>query len=304
MNFEYYRIFYYVGKNKNLTRAAEELFITQPAVTHAIKRLEEDLNCQLFTRKKSGVEFTHEGKTLFEYVSTAYSQLVKGENEISSTGDGSSGTIYIAATVAALHCYLFQFLNDYHNNIYPNVKFEIKTAGNNACIDLLRKGAVDMAFVTTPCSISKNLEVSTLKTIQDVLIAGRKYADLSNSTLTYEDLKNHSLVFLNQNMQLRRFIDSVMEENNIMLSPNIELDSSNLIVPMVENNFGLGFVPYEMAQEILTRGTAYRLRLKKELPQRNVIMIYDSGHYQTNASKRFISMVLEKQKEEKTSTKS
>ncbi|MBQ0072485.1 MAG: LysR family transcriptional regulator substrate-binding protein, partial [Spirochaetales bacterium] len=237
---------------------------------------------------------THEGKTLFEYVSTAYSQLVRGENEISSTGDGSSGTIYIAATVTALHCFLFQFLNEYHNKIYPNVRFEIKTAGNNACIELMQKGAVDMAFVTTPCSISKNLVVSNLVTIQDILIAGQKYENLKDTTLSYEDLNSHSLVFLNPNMQLRKFIDSVMEENNILLSPNIELDSTNLIIPMVENNFGLGFVPYEIAKESLEKESVFSVTLEKKLPQRKVIMTYDSDHYQTSASKRFLKMVLER----------
>lgn len=294
MNFEYYRVFYYVGKNKNLTKAAEELFISQPAVTHAIKRLEEDLNCRLFYRKKTGVEFTHEGQSLYEYVSSAFSQLVKGENEISSRGDGSSGTIYIAASVTALHCFLFQFLNEYHNTIYPNVKFEIKTAGNNACIDLMRKGDVDMAFVTTPYTVSKELGVKTLVDIQDILIAGRKYQDLREKTLGYRDLNEHSLVFLNRNMQLRRFIDTVMEENSVYLTPNIELDSSNLIVPMVENNFGLGFVPYDMAKESLFKGTSIRLRLEKELPKRKVLLTYDSNHYQTNASRHFINMVTER----------
>ena len=156
MNYEYYKIFYYVGKHKNITRAAVEMYSSQPAVTRAIQNLETELGCRLFIRTKNGVEFTHEGKTLFDYVNIAHSQLLKGENEVSRAISIENGTIYIGATVTALHGFLFEFLNEFHC-AHPGIKFKINSGSNNGTIEKLKNGIVDIAFVSTPCNQSKEL---------------------------------------------------------------------------------------------------------------------------------------------------
>ena len=157
MNYEYYKIFYYVGKHKNITKAAAEMYSSQPAVTRAIQNLESELGCRLFTRNKSGVEFTYEGKTLYDYVSIAFNQLMKGEDEVRRTLDVETGTIYIGASVTSLHEYLFDYLNIFRKK-HPQVKIKINTGSNNSTVERLNSGLVDIAFVSTPCNISKNAD--------------------------------------------------------------------------------------------------------------------------------------------------
>ena len=105
-NYEYYKIFYYVAKYGNLSKAAAALQTSQPAVTRTIHKLENELGCRLFIRSKAGMELTSERKTFFEYVSAGCSQFFKGEQKITNLLSLDEGSITISATETALHCCL------------------------------------------------------------------------------------------------------------------------------------------------------------------------------------------------------
>lgn len=290
MNYEYYKIFYHVGKQKNITRAAAELYSSQPAVTRAIQKLEAELGCPLFIRTKSGVEFTHEGQKLYDYVKIACQQLTKAEEEIGQSSVLQGSTIYIGATVTALHCFLFGFLDTFHEK-YPEVKFKIKTGSSDAVIGNLKDGEVDLAFVTTPCPASKGLRMTTIRSFGDILIAGRRFEELRNRTLTYEDLRSYPFICLLKDMQLRRFIDDMFAAHRVNITPDIESDSADLIVPMVSHNLGLAFVPEGFTQDALQQGDIFQVKFASPLPQRFVCLITDPSHPQTSASHAFATLV-------------
>ncbi len=290
MNYEYYKIFYYVGKHKNITRAAVEMYSSQPAVTRAIQNLETELGCRLFIRTKNGVEFTHEGKTLFDYVNIAHSQLLKGENEVSRAISIENGTIYIGATVTALHGFLFEFLNEFHC-AHPGIKFKINSGSNNGTIEKLKNGIVDIAFVSTPCNPSKELNTTVITSFNDILIAGENFRELKDKALKLSEIKNYPFVCLRHSMQLRQFLDNFFAENDLSITPDIEADGADLLVPMISHNFGLGFVPQGMASDAIGRGEVFRIRLDKELPKRHICMVTDPHHPHTNASRALIKRI-------------
>lgn len=290
MNYEYYKIFYYVGKHKNITKAAAELYSSQPAVTRAIQNLENELGCRLFTRNKSGVEFTYEGKTLYEYVSIAYSQLVKGEDEVRRTIDVETGTIYIGASVTSLHEFLFDFINLFRSK-HPNVKLKINTGSNNSTIERLKSGMVDLAFVSTPCNLSKSLQLLKVKSFSDILIAGNSFSYLKDKMIELKDLKDYPIVSLRHSMQLRQFLDDVFAKNDLIITPDIEADGADLLVPMISHNLGLGFVPQSMAQPAITRNEVFPVPLDYKMPNRHICMIIDPHHPQTNASRELYRMI-------------
>ena len=260
-------------------------------MTRAIQNLESELGCRLFVRTKNGVEFTHEGQTLFDYVRIAHSQILKGEDEISHSISAENGTIYIGATVTALYGFLFGVLDDFHSK-HPGVKFKINTGSSNGTIEKLRTGIFDIAFVSTPCNTGKSLNTVTVRSFNDILIAGNSFAELKNKTLSLHEIKNYPFVCLRHSMQLRQFIDDIFAENEIALSPDIETDSADLLVPMISHNFGLGFVPQDMAQEAVGRGEVFKVGLEKELPPRNICMITDPHHPQTKASREFTKLIM------------
>ncbi|MBD5132648.1 MAG: LysR family transcriptional regulator [Clostridiales bacterium] len=290
MNYDYYRIFYYVGKHKNITRAAAELYSSQPALTRAIQNLESELNCRLFVRTKNGVEFTNEGQRLFEYVNVAHNQLLKGEEEISRAVSVDGGTIHIGSSVTALHNFLFNVLDDFHY-MHPGVKFKITTGSNNGTVEKLKTGLIDLAFVSTPFNNSKELTTVTVASFNDILIAGNSFGYLKDKRLSLTDIKNYPFICLRQGMQLRQFIDDIFIKNGLTVSPDIETDGADLLVSMICHNFGLGFVPQGMAEDAIERGEVFRIELDEELPERSICMVSDPHHPHTNASREFYKIV-------------
>lgn len=291
MNYDYYRIFYYVGKHKNITRAATELYSSQPALTRAIQNLESELGCRLFVRTKSGVEFTAEGQRLFEYVNIAHNQLIKGEDEVSRAISVESGTIYIGSSITALHNYLFDVLDSFHA-MHPGIKFKITTGSNNGTIEKLKQGIIDIAFVSTPFNHAKSLSAVNVAGFNDILLAGNSFQMLKQKTLTLADISDYPFVCLRHGMQLREFIDDFFAENGLALKPDIETDGADIMISMICHNFGIGFVPQGMAQSPINLGRAFRVNLDKELPERSIYMVTDPHHPHTNASRELHEAVM------------
>ena len=145
-NFEYYKIFYYVAKYENLTKAATALKTSQPAVTRTIHKLEGELGCRLFTRSKTGMKLTPEGRTFYSYVSAGCAQFFKGENDLSNLISLENGTIYISATETALHCFLFRAMGEF-NSIYPNVHFKILNNSDSSSVSVMITHGTSVTFI-------------------------------------------------------------------------------------------------------------------------------------------------------------
>lgn len=241
-------------------------------------------------RNKNGVEFTYEGKVLHEYISIAHSYISKGEEEVKHAIDVKTGTIYIGASVTSLHEFLFEFINMFKAK-HPKVKLKINTGSNNSTVERLRDGIIDIAFVSTPCNNTKNLRLTTVHTFRDILIAGNNYSYLKNTVLQLKDISDYPIVSLRHSMQLRQFLDEVFISNNLTFSPEIEADGADLIVPMISNNLGLGFVPQSMAKSAIAHNRVFEVPLDYTMPTRQINMIVDPRHPQTRASVEFVEMV-------------
>ena len=118
VNYEYYRLFYYVCKYHSITRAANVLRMSQPNVTRALNRLEEQLGCKLLVRSTRGVTMTPEGEVLFAHVEIAQEQLQAGESELAGITALESGALTISASETALNVFLLDKLREFHRR-YP-----------------------------------------------------------------------------------------------------------------------------------------------------------------------------------------
>ena len=143
-NFEYYK-YLLRSKYENLTKAATALKTSQPAVTRTIHKLEGELGCRLFTRSKTGMKLTPEGRTFYGYVAAGCAQFFKGENDLSNLISLENGTIYISATETALHCYLFQAMEEF-NSLYPNVRFKILNNSTTESVNAVKEGNGQKAY--------------------------------------------------------------------------------------------------------------------------------------------------------------
>ena len=294
-NFEYYKIFYYVAKYENLTKAATALKTSQPAVTRTIHKLEGELGCRLFTRSKTGMKLTPEGRTFYGYVAAGCAQFFKGENDLSNLISLENGTIYISATETALHCYLFQAMEAF-NSLYPNVRFKILNNSTTESVNAVKEGKVDLAFVSANLQVAKPLRMKILRKYRDILIAGMRFEELKagKEELSLKELVSYPWISLTAETITRRFLNEYFEKNGLTFAPDMELATTDMILPAVRHNLGLGFIPAEFADAELKSGQVFEIKVKEKLPERNIILIYDTEYPQSIAAKEFQKFLKEK----------
>lgn len=297
-NFEYYKIFYYVAKYENLTKAATALKTSQPAVTRTIHKLEGELGCRLFTRSKTGMKLTPEGRTFYGYVAAGCAQFFKGENDLSNLISLENGTIYISATETALHCYLFQAMEEF-NSLYPNVRFKILNNSTTESVNAVKEGKVDLAFVSANLQVVKPLRMKILRKYRDILIAGKRFEELKagKEELSLKELVSYPWISLTAETITRRFLNEYFEKNGLTFMPDMELATTDMILPAVRHNLGLGFIPAEFADAELESGQVFEIKVKEKLPERNIILIYDMEYPQSIAAKEFQKFLKEKDNE-------
>lgn len=297
-NFEYYKIFYYVAKYENLTKAATALKTSQPAVTRTIHKLEGELGCRLFTRSKTGMKLTSEGRTFYGYVAAGCAQFFKGENDLSNLISLENGTIYISATETALHCYLFQAMEEF-NSLYPNVRFKILNNSTTESVNAVKEGKVDLAFVSANLQVAKPLRMKILRKYRDILIAGMRFEELKagKEELSLKELVSYPWISLTAETITRRFLNEYFEKNGLTFAPDMELATTDMILPAVRHNLGLGFIPAEFADAELKSGQVFEIKVKEKLPERNIVLIYDMEYPQSIAAKEFQKFLKEKDNE-------
>lgn len=213
INYEYYKVYYYVGKYRNITKAAQALGGSQPNVTRVIKLLEDALGCQLLLRSNKGITFTEKGELLYERVSAAFLQLQTAEEEIGSSSQ-TEGTIVLGTTETALHLFLFQKLKEFKRK-NPKVRFKIYNYSTKAALEELTKGAVEICVVTSPVSIGRNFACKKLLTFREKLVCGGNFRKLALERRHLKELSGCPWVCLGKNTVTYDMICDFFLENGI-----------------------------------------------------------------------------------------
>lgn len=271
-NFENYKTFYFVAKYGNITAAAEALFSEQPNVTRSIKNLERDLGCTLFTRSNKGVTLTPEGEKLYRRVSIAYAQISAAEQELALYNGLDEGIIRVGVSETALHEVLLNALVKYHA-LYPRIKFNLVNLPNIQAISAVKNQAVDFALIATPFTLEKSIMSVPVKKFQDILICADRYKYLANDKVSFSEICKHCLISLNKSTKTYEFYSGIFRKYGLDFAPDIEVSTSNQILPIVQNNLGIGFIPESFAEKELRNGEVYRLYTEQDLPPREVCII-------------------------------
>ena len=271
INYDYYRVFYYVARYRNITLAANAMLYNQPNVTRTIKKLESELGCTLFVRSNRGVTLTPEGEKLYEHIKIAVAQIELAEEELSSARSLQYGLVSIGVTEVALRTFLLPVLNEYRKR-YPSIRLNISNFTTSQAISSLKSGLVDIAVVTTPMGDIRGLRSRTLKTFRELAVCGESFAALSERELSLRELTEYPIVSLGSQAKSYELYQNWFAENNLAFEPVVELATADQILPVVKNNLGIGFVP-ESFLEDESGGKIYRLRLKERTPERSVVLL-------------------------------
>lgn len=289
-NLEYYKVFYYTAKCGSLTRAAQELAISQPAVSQALKQLERGLGVELFYRAAKGVRLTAEGELLFSYVEKGYEQMELGVQKVRQMQNMELGEIRIGASDMTLQFYLLPFLEKFHEK-YPEIKIIVTNAPTPQTLETLRAGMIDFCIVSSPFGEMRDLEVLPVREIEDVFVAGRRFTSYKNRTLDFQKLEQLPLICLEKNTSTRRYMDEFMAQNNVRIQPEFELATSDMIVQFVRRNLGVGCVVKDFAKDYVESGLLFELRFNKIIPKRQFCVVRNTRLPMNTAAKRLLQIM-------------
>ena len=291
VNFEYYKIFYYVAKYENFTKAARVLGNSQPNITRAMNSLEQQIQSTLFVRTNRGVQLTPEGQRLYTHVSAAMLQLWAAEEELTDSTGLTHGSIAIGASETALNIYLLDKLKEFHMK-YPGIRLKIYNHSTPQAIEAVKSGMIDFAVVSTPAAVEAPLKEIVLESFQEVLVGGRTFMALGSQEISLWELKNYPLICLGRETMTFQFY------NQLFLSYGLEL-SPDKILPLVRHELGLAFVPKAMARESIMEREIVQIPLKEEIPKRDICMVLDNQHPLSAAARQLKNMILQAVEEEK-----
>ena len=294
VNFEYYRIFYAVAKNGNITKAANELMISQPAISKCIKHLEEQLGGQLFVRTKRGVVLTEEGQEFYKYIKQAMEFINNAENKFSELIHLETGTIRIGVSTTLTKKFLLPYLEVFHKK-YPKIHIEIKTMLSSDLFSLLRQGLIDLIVINLPYDNMDDIEIKCVKEVQDCFIVGDAYKELSTKKLSLDELNKYPLILQSKGAITRNFLDKFGEENGINFNPEMCLSSFSLVVEFVKIGFGVGYTTEDYILDELKNKNVYKLDVVPEIPKRGVGLAYSKRNIPSFCTKKLIEIIVNKE---------
>lgn len=287
-----YRIFLQVGKSESFSKAARSLYMTQPAISQAIAQLEQELNSRLFNRTPKGVHLTDEGTILFGHVKAALELIEAGENKLLEFKHLTLGELKLGVGDTISKYYLLEYLEDFRNR-YPNIHFKIVNGTTTELSNQLKSGAIDLAICNLPLS-EDGFDVTPLKEVHDIFVCGEKYKPLLNRPLSFEQLVKLPLIMLERLANSRKYVEKFLNEQGIMIEPELELGSHDLLIEFAKSNLGIACVTKEFSLEYLDQGKLFEMELEKPIPPRFIGVCHLKTVPLTPAATRFMQMLVKK----------
>ena len=264
-----YSIFCTVARCGSLSHAARELYVSQPAISQSMHRLEYTLGCTLFTRTSRGISLTSEGRMLYSYADKAVSLIAAAEDKLNR---------------------MLPYLEKFHSE-YPDIQLQVTNRTTPDTVELLKVGKVDIALVNLPV-IDSALSVKEVLKVHDVFVASSRFKHLLNRQVTLEELSREPLVLLEKASNSRKYLDDFAAVCGVTLRPEIELGAHSLLVEFAKIGLGVACVTYEFAAEAINSGELFEIKLKTPMPSRNIGLISLEGVPLSPAAERFIQIVL------------
>ena len=288
---ENYRVFCKVAQHKSFSGAAQELFLSQPAVSQSVRQLEEQLGMQLFVRSSKKVELTPQGSILYEYASSALGLLESAEQQLSGLQTLGAGQLRLGAGDITARHLLLPALERFHQ-LYPKVHLSIFNRTSASSLELLHAGRIDAAFVNLPIEDDR-ITVHWESPVQDIFVAGQKFAELKDKPLTGRQLARLPLIMLEHKANSRVYVQRFFLRQGVELQPEIELASYELMGELARINLGVSCMVRQFCRQELQSGKLFELRLTEPVPARSIGMVSLKGVSLPPSVSRFVELMNE-----------
>lgn len=297
-NLNQYRIFYSVAQAGSISKASERLYISQPAVSKSISKLEESLDAVLLKRSRKGITLTEEGRTLFEQLSIAFAAIEAGEKKIKNLHDLGIGKIKIGVSACLCRYILVPFLKGFIEE-NPHVRITIDNQSSAKTIKLLEQGKIDAALVVKQQGEEFGEDFVPVNELEDIFVATSTYIDNLKMRIGIPDadtptlLENANLMLLDEENVSRVFVDNYLNQNGIEVNKFLEVTNMDLLIEFAKIGMGVSCVIKEVAEKELDEGSITELPLDLPMNKRTVGFVFPKENLAVPTVSNFRKFVLE-----------
>ena len=287
-NLSSYRIFYTVANTGNISKAAKELYISQPAISKSIQKLEESVGCKLFSRSSRGVVLTDEGKLLYEHVSEAFETLTMGEEKLKRSIELGVGHLKIGVSSTLCKYLRLPYLKEFIRQ-NPHISISISCQSTNDTLKLLEDNKIDIGLIGKPENL-KNIHFDFLEEIEDIFVAAKDYLRNLKARGIQKDhiLQSSTLMLLDKNNMTRQYIDDYLQENQIIIKDSIDISDMDLLIDFARIGVGVACVIKNFVREDLENGTLMEIPLGFPIHKREVGFAYKTTTKPSKSLAEFI----------------
>lgn len=284
-----YRIFYTVAKTGNISKAAKELYISQPAISKSIQKLEESMNCELFRRSSRGVSLTEDGELLYSHVKVAFETLALGEDRLRNSIELGVGHLKIGVSSTLCKYMLLPYLKEFIK-LYPHINISITCQSTNDTLKLLEENKIDVGLIGKPESL-KNIDFYYLAEIKDIFVATKDYLRNLKARGVKEDriLQSSTIMLLDKNNMTRQYIDDYLQENHIVVQDSIDISSMDLLIEFAKISVGVACVIREFVKKELADGSLIEIPLGFPIHKREVGFAYKKSVKPSKSLELFVN---------------
>ena len=272
INYELYKVFYYVATTLSFSEASKKLYISQSAVSPSIQALEGKLSQTLFIRSTKKVRLTPEGEILLRHIEPAISLIRRGESQLLESIT-TGGQIRIAASDTICRYFLVPYIERFHQ-AFPNLHIKVINATSIRCVDILKNGQEDFIVVNYPNAYLNNLwSIKRIKQFRDVFVANQSFSQLKDRKLSLAELSEYPLLMLDKQSTTIEFLHSLFQQHQLELVPEAELSSNDLLIDLARIGLGVAFVPDYCVPD--DSDELFIVETRESLPQRELAVVYN-----------------------------
>ena len=280
------RIFYHVAKTEQISKAAEILNVSQPAISQHIKTLEDQIGFKLFSRSKKGVKLTQEAEEIFAYCKNIFAQVESINHTLQNISSLDTGTLRIGASDTICKYYLIDKLKTFEE-LYPKIRYRVTNCTTTESLTLLKNNDVDIAFVHTPVT-NQNFTFRPCLTLEDYFVCSKDFNCSQIKELS--DLTKYRTLLLEKSSHSRKSLDSNLLRYNVELRPKFELASLDLLIEFAKKNMGIICVSKQYIKTELESQELKIIPLKEKLDLRSISLAFDNNTI-SHAAKRFMEIL-------------
>lgn len=288
-NLSLYKIFYTVACTNNISKAAKELYISQPAISKSITKLEQSLDTVLFIRNSRGVQLTEEGGLLFKHLETAFASISAAEEQLKRVKELDIGHITIGVSTTLCKFILLPYLQKFIEK-WPHIRITIQCQSTNKTLQLLEQNKIDIGLIGKPAFL-KNIDFYSLGEIEDIFVATDKYINnlkLRGSIESNEIFKSATLMLLDKENMTRQYIDDYFKEHGIEINNLIEISTMDLLIEFAKIGLGIACVIKDFVRVELENKTLTQIPLNLPIHKREIGFAYSKNIALTSSVEKFI----------------